>query len=113
LGNIFSNNRNIFLKLDLDGRAKVFSYYETQRSPGYYNSSMGTMSGGFSYETERFIVQVGNGELRRPRSLSFRKDMTDIFRDCPVLVRMIENREFKKSEVIEIASYYNIHCGRR
>lgn len=109
-GNIFSTSSNIFLRLEIDGRLKMFSYYYTQGSPGMYNPSTGMTTGGGSYETEKYVLQNGNEELKWPRGLSFRKDMMEYFANCPALVKKIEDREFRKNEIESIVLFYNTHC---
>jgi hypothetical protein len=110
LGNIFSTNSNIFLKLEIDGRLKLFNYFFTKRSPGMYNATTGMTTGGFSYGTEKFILQKEEDELFRPISLTFRKDMVEYFRDCPALVERIENKEFRMNDLESIVIFYNLNC---
>jgi hypothetical protein len=110
LGNIFSMSTNIFLKLEIDGKLKLFKYYYTQSSPGWYNASTGAITGGYSYSVERYILQKGYGELKRPKSLTFRKDMVEYFSDCPSLVKKIESKDFRKNELEFIVNYYNSNC---
>lgn len=110
LGNIFSMSTNIFLKLEIDGELKLFSYYYTQRSAGTYNASTGMMTGGYSYSVERYILQKGNGELKRPKGLTFKKDMLEYFSDCPKLVEKIESKDFRKDDLESIVRFYNSNC---
>ncbi|MEQ8238466.1 MAG: hypothetical protein RIA69_04595 [Cyclobacteriaceae bacterium] len=110
LGNIFSMSTNIFLKLETDGKLKLFNYYYTQSSPGMHNASTGAMTGGYSYSVERYILQKGDGELKRPKSLTFKKDMVEYFSDCPALVEKIESKDFRKNDLEFIVNYYNSNC---
>ena len=110
MGNIFSADSCIFLKLEVDGPLKLFSYYYSQSNPGMYNASTGMMTGGYSYTVEKYILQKGNGDLKRPRGLTFRKDMMEYFADCPVLAGKIEAKEFKRRDLTSIVRYYNLHC---
>ncbi|MFZ5940206.1 MAG: hypothetical protein ACOYXB_06495 [Bacteroidota bacterium] len=110
LGNIFSMSTNIFLKLEMDGKLKLFSYYYTQHSGGTYNSFTGMSTGGYSYSVEKYILQKENGELMRPVGLSFKKDMIDYFSDCPSLVEKIESKEFRKNDLESMVRYYNLNC---
>ena len=110
LGNIFSMSTNIFLKLETDGKLKLFNYYYTQSSPGMYNASTGAMTGGYSYSVERYILQKGDGELKRPKSLTFKKDMVEYFSYCPALVEKIESKYFRKNDLEFIVNYYNSNC---
>jgi predicted Zn-ribbon and HTH transcriptional regulator len=110
LGNIFSMSTNIFLKLEIDGELKLFNYYYTQHSAGAYNASTGMMTGGYSYRVERLILQKGNGELKRPKGLTFKKDMINYFSDCPKLVEKIESKDFRKDDLESIVRFYNSNC---
>lgn len=110
LGNIFSSNTHIFLRLEIDGPLKLFSYYYTQQSPGMYNASTGVVTGGYAYSVERYIMQKGSGELKRPKNLSFKKDMAEYFSDCPTLVDKIQDKDFKKYDMEAIVSFYNKNC---
>jgi hypothetical protein len=110
LGNAFSRSRSIFLKLEIDGKLKLFNYYYTQYAAGTYNASAGMMSGGYAYSVERYILQKENGELKRPKGLTFKKDMIDYFSDCPALVEKIESKDFRKNDLEFIVSFYNSNC---
>jgi hypothetical protein len=111
-GNIFSNQANIFLRLEIDGPLKLFHYYYTQTSPGMYSGATGAMTGGYSYSVENLILQKGNGVLKQPRSLTFRKDMREYFSDCPQLTERIEARDFKRADMEAIVIYYNSNCAK-
>jgi len=110
LGSIFSSSNNIFLRLEIDGELKLFNYYYTQSSPGMYNASTGTMTGGYYYSVERYVLQKGDGELKRPKSLTFRNDMAEYFSDCPGLVERIEDKDFRKGDLKSIVKFYNTRC---
>jgi hypothetical protein len=110
-GSIFSTQANIFLRLEVDGPLKLFHYYYTQTSPGMYSGS-GAMTGGHSYSVENLILQKGNGELKQPRSLTFRKDMRAYFSDCPQLTERIEARDFRRADLEAIVMFYNSNCAK-
>ncbi|HTO16638.1 MAG TPA: hypothetical protein VLZ83_12765 [Edaphocola sp.] len=110
LGNIFSMSTNIFLRLETDGKLKLFNYYYTQSSPGMNNETTSTMTGGYSYNVEKYILQKGDGELKRPKGLTFKKDMIEYFSDCPALVEKIENKDFHKKDLEFIVTFYNSNC---
>ncbi|NOZ46096.1 MAG: hypothetical protein GXO79_04860 [Chlorobi bacterium] len=110
LGNIFSISSNIFLKLEIDGNLKLFNYYYTQQAPGMYSASTGMVTGGYSYSVEKYILQKGNGKLKRTKGLTFKNDMISYFSDCPELVTKIENKEFRKKDIQSIVMYYNSNC---
>ncbi len=109
LGSIFNMNSNVFLRIEIDGNLKLFSYSYTQQYPGMYNGSTGVTTGG-SYRLEKFALQKGERTLKVPADLTFRKDMSDYFNDCPDLVRKIENKEFRKNDLKAIVKFYNEYC---
>ena len=109
-GTLFPTSDHIFLKIELDGNLKLFSYYYTQHSAGMYNGASGTMSMGYSYGAGGYILQKGDEELKRPAGLSFKKDMIEYFNDCPILAQKIENKEFRKNDLEFIVKFYNSNC---
>jgi len=116
-GNIFFGSSNIFLKLEMDGSIKMFKYFYTQTSPGMTVGGGGMaggtiMVGGGSYNVEKFVLQKGNSELKRPRGLFFRKDMIEYFSDCPELAKKIENKDYTSDDLDAIVRYYNSQCGK-
>ena len=113
LGSIFSTSTNIFLKIEIDGKLKLFNYYYTQSSGGMYNGATGTMTGGYSYSVEKYILQKGELELKRTKGLMFRKDMVEYFGDCPELSKKIQEKEFRKDDMQAIVRFYNNNCGKQ
>jgi hypothetical protein len=104
-------DRNIFLKLEIDGKLKLFKYYYTENSPNVHDASTGPATNADSYRIERYILQNENGKLKRIKGLTFKRDMTEYFRDCPGLVHKIENKEFRKRDLELMVSFYNSNCG--
>jgi hypothetical protein len=51
---LFSSDTHIFLRLLIDGKMKLFNYYYTQTSPGFYDGSTGAMSGGANYTRQLY-----------------------------------------------------------
>ncbi len=111
LNSIFSSNENILLREIIDGKLKLFKYYYKQQAPGAYNASTGTMSGGYAYSVDRYILKKSGGELKRPRPISFKKDMSTYFDDCPRLSEKILNKEFKARDIELIVDFYNKKCN--
>lgn len=105
-----SARANIFLRLMIDGRLKMFAYYFTQSSPGVYNGNTG-ISGGAVYNDKEFVLQKGNGPLEEPSGLSFRKEMMEYLADCPDIVSKIDERAFHRSDLEALVIYYNSHCA--
>jgi predicted Zn-ribbon and HTH transcriptional regulator len=103
-------NSTLYLKLEIDGNLKLFNYYYTQNSPGMYNSSTGTTTGSYSYGVEKYMLQKADGELKRPKGLTFKKDMVEYFSDCPALIEKIESKDFRKNDLEFIVNFYNSNC---
>ena len=108
IGNIFSSNSNIFLRIEIDGKLKLFYCYLTHS--GMYNPSTG-MAPGASYSVEKFVLQRGERTLKIPADLNFKNDMVRYFYDCPELSQKIERKEFRKSDISAIVKFYNQHCN--
>lgn len=108
-GGLFSSQINVFLKLEIDGKLRLFTHYFTNQSPGMYNSSTGTTTG-YTYGAEKWVLQKGN-TLFQPRSLSFKKDMSEFLSDCQAIGQKIKDREFKKGDMEQIVKEYNDQCS--
>lgn len=108
---LFSSDDHIFLRLLVDGKMKLFDYYFTQSTPGYYDGATGGMSGGGTYTADNYILQKGDGELMQPRGLAFRKDMIAYLHDCPEVATMVEERTLRRREMEIIVRQYNEKCG--
>jgi hypothetical protein len=106
-GPFFGDTEYVFLKLEVEGKLKLFHFYSTQSSPGIYNASSGMMTGGYFYSLERYILQKDDGELFKPRGIAFRKDMAKYLFDCPTVADRIEGRDLKKGDIEQIVVEYN------
>ena len=107
----------LFLKLDVEGKLNMYSYYYIKMPMVYSPQSLGPAYGNTGWHTggksaKKHIFQKGNGELRLPNSLTFKNDMLDYFSDCSELYNKIEKREFKKESMMQIALFYNANCGK-
>ncbi|SRR6056297_1287709 len=113
IGNIFSGANHIFLKIKIDGKLKLFEYHYTQSEPAMRTGASGgvPVSVGMSYPVEKYVLQKNGEELKRPKELTFRKDMTTYFSDCSVLSQKIEEKEYKKRDLESIVRFYNSNCG--
>ncbi len=67
-------------------------------------------TGGYYYSVEKYILQKGDGELKRTKGLNFRKDMVEYFSDCPELSKRIDNKEFRNNDLESIVRFYNNKC---
>lgn len=107
---LFSNRDFILLKLEKEGYCRMFAYYYTTSSPGMYNAGTGSyMAGGSSTVTQHFL-QKGKGELTQIKGISFKRDMSEYFNDCPSLSEKIESKELRKSDINFIIDFYNKNC---
>ena len=105
--NLYSNKLNLFLKVEVDGDLKLFSYYYTVNS--HNPSAQITM--GQSYTARRFLLQKGDEDFKMPKKIGFKKDMMEYFDDCPELSKKIESKEFRKSEMVSMVIFYNRSCN--
>jgi hypothetical protein len=110
---LFSSSSRIFLKLEIDGPLKLYRYYYKQTTGGYYGAPGMGYSPGVTYTADHFIFQKGNGPLKRPRSLGWKKDMLEYFSDCPALRDRIESKDLRRKEIEAIVAFYNRQCGGR
>ena len=112
LGRVFLMNHHLFLKLEIDGKLKMFKYYFTENSPVMYNSSKNVTTMGYSFTADRYILQKSDEEIFMPRDLTFRKDMVKYFQDCPELFLKIENKEYRQKDLKIVVCYYNSNCAK-
>jgi len=110
--NLYSSSGRIFLKLEIDGRLRLYRYYYT-KSTGYYGTTGMGYSPGMTYTADNLIFQKGGGPLKQPRSIGWRKDMLDYFSDCPPLLDRIESKDLRKKEIEAIVLFYNKNCGEK
>lgn len=97
-------SRNSFLLQLIDGRVKMFEHRKTTRS------STGPNNMGYSTQTITYLLQRGDEPLNEPNLFGFKKEMGKYFADCPELVSLIEEKEFKRRDIGEIVTYYNTKC---
>ncbi|MEQ8425048.1 MAG: hypothetical protein RIA63_10085 [Cyclobacteriaceae bacterium] len=110
-GNFLSSGRRILLKLEVDGKLKMFNYYYTQSSPGVYNPASRVRTGVFNQTTTQGILEK-DGVLKQPNKKNFKKDMSNYFSDCPLLAQKIAGNELSEENLIEIVELYNTNCDQ-
>ena len=110
-GTIFNTPTHIFLRLQIDGKLKLFNYYSSSYSPGMYNAGTGFTSAGHMYSFSNFVLQLGEKEPLHPRGIGFRKEMMAYLRDCPDVVSLIESRELRRGDLEAIVMLYNKKCS--
>jgi hypothetical protein len=102
---LFDDGKYIFLKLEIDGPLRLFTYYRQQQSGGYYNGT--TWTGSYSYTIEKYVLQKNGRELFRPAGMFFKKDMAAYLSDYPELAQKVLNKEFRQRDMEEIVEEYN------
>lgn len=104
LGNKLSPQSHVFLRLRIDGPLKLFDYYFDASTP----------ANGLSYNADQHILQKEGRPLMRPRAISFKKDLTEYFSDCPEMVQKIENKDFHISrDMFLMVKFYNSNCANK
>lgn len=101
---------SLFLKLEVEGKLKLFKYYHTDHSPIAYDASSNVISGMYPFVVERYFLQKGDDQITAPGFIHFRNQMKTYLKDCPGLSQKIESREFRKRDMEKIVSYYNSNC---
>lgn len=104
VGSLIAATRSVFLLQLIDGPLKMFGFRVTNQ-----NKDEPTISR--RRRSVHYLLQRGEEPLKEPRWLGFRKKMEKYFADCPELVLLIEEREFKRRDVEEIVLYYNRQCN--
>jgi hypothetical protein len=56
-----------------------------------------------------YFIEKNNKTIRIGGKIKNKR--MNLFSDCPILIEKIQNKEFKKREIIEIIDYYNNNCG--
>ena len=105
---MFGRNKNIFLHLKVDGKLKLFNYYETQTTGGGVVNGVPMQN---EYTQDYDVLQLADQEPMQPRGLSFRKDMMEYLADCPIVTNLIESRDLKRRDTELIVMMYNDKCG--
>ena len=62
----------------------------------------------------RFHTRLFNPNSRfdyNTKSRKILKKALNSFKDCPALIKKIENKDFKKKGILKIVKYYNANCG--
>ena len=113
VGHLLSTASKIFLHLEVDGAVRIYRYYLKEKTPG-------SLSGGGGINTQHdidyfyldnIILQKGDGPLKQPRGLGWKKEMMEIFGDCPALSELIEGKEMRRDDVESMVLYYNKTCA--
>ncbi len=84
-------------------------------------STMGGVGGGIAFGgggtvTYFYVCHPSDAEVFRITSFgniskNFKNTASEYFKDCPELVKKIEDKTFKKDDIEEVVRFYNTHCG--
>ena len=73
--------------------------------------------GGYHYNINNFyvknegdseVIHLGSNQLF---TKNFKQGASEFFKSCPELVEKIQNREFKKKDIVRIVRYFNLDCN--
>lgn len=99
-------DENVFLKLNMDGRLRLYTYYSIS-----YTNNIGTNINGGAATSEYSLIQLNNGVLIKPPLLKFRKFMMEYLKDCPLLVEKLDIRYYSNLDLdLIIRDYNNNEC---
>jgi len=103
------------------GKVNLYQRVTVGYNPGFVNSGfgggMGYTGAGYNYSFNDFYVKkqgeaeafhLGSNQLF---TKNFKEAASDFFKDCPELVKKIEDKEFKKKQLKEIVEFYNNQCN--
>jgi hypothetical protein len=111
-----------FVYLAVDGNVRLFEYVKTYRNRAPAPQSYGSGPGSeWNTRHRRYVVQSStavywflqrNNEenLVVPRTTGFRKQMKNYFDDCQQLTYMIDEKVFRRKDMVDIALFYNNRC---
>lgn len=100
-------------------KGKITLYRIVTQGNHYHMSGMPGQPATFgpTYSISNYYVgQEGSKLVKRLTSQgtlfdkNFRKAAMQYFKDCPELVKLIENRTYRKADIEEIVKYYNEKC---
>lgn len=100
LGGVFAKQGKLFLRLVMDGRLKLYTFYAAKSQNGM------TIVNELS---ESAVLQKGEERLKEVPS-GFKSAMVEYFSDCPVLAQKINDKVYTWREMKEIVNFYNSEC---
>jgi hypothetical protein len=105
----------IFLKLEIDGKLKLFKYYEIRENykPNFKYSGIELLlyiAIKDYYIKESNWIKKDNQPLAKFINSTFRRSGASYFKDCPYLSEGIKNKDFKLENLTAIVQYYNTKC---
>ena len=103
-------SEKIFLKLEIDGAIKLFSYFVSNSYMSSPSRPGGTMIM-YGNTSHKYVLQKGYADLVQYSKMNFKDDLPIFLKKCPDLVKMIQNKVYVKSDIERIVTYYNFNCG--
>lgn len=109
-------SENDFRVLEEILTGKVNLYIDKKNGYNYNITSNSGYMGGQPYSINRYylkrknenqVTPIGSDELF---SKNFNKSVLNFFSDCSFLINKINNKEFKKKDIVEMVNYYNLNC---
>jgi hypothetical protein len=106
------------MKVLIKGKLNLYSFtdsvlYNTQSSgEGFGNVSIGKLHTSTHFYLSKNEYGIVDEFPNKSVFKSFKKNASTYFNDCNELVKKINNREFKNSNVIEVVEFYNSTCGK-
>jgi hypothetical protein len=122
----YGSKINVFLKLEIDGKVKMYSYsgnaggggmgYAPAYSGGYGGGYSGGYmmvgnSGGYSSAKITYILQNEEGEMVKEKQISKKEALFKFLKDCSAVKQRFENKEFYLEELWSVVALYNNSCG--
>jgi hypothetical protein len=107
----------IFLKIEIDGKLKLFKYYEIRENykPNFEYSGIELLlyiAIKDYYIKESNWIKKDNQPLAKFINSTFRRSGASYFKDCPYLSEGIKNKDYKLENIVAIVQYYNTKCGQ-
>jgi hypothetical protein len=107
----------IFLKIEIDGKLKLFKYYEIRENykPNFEYSGIELLlyiAIKDYYIKESNWIKKDNQPLAKFINSTFRRSGASYFKDCPYLSEGIKNKDYKLENIVAIVQYYNTNCGQ-
>ena len=110
-----------WLKVITEGKVSLYKneYSGHNFGPTMSNNGINGFSGMNMVSNSVTIYYIAHGEefevsvITSLGSLSknFKKTASEYFKDCPVLVEKISNKEYKKDDIYDVVKFYNSKCN--
>ncbi len=109
--------KKIVAEVKVAGAVWLYEVSTSGYNPGFTAGGSGNAAlGGYHYNINNFyvknegdseVIHLGSNQLF---TKNFKQGASEFFKSCPELVEKIQNREFKKKDIVNIARYFNFNC---